>query len=35
MRYFTVKLDEEYTLQGGQLHCILADCPWDDDHPEW
>ncbi len=35
MRCFTVKLSEEYALQGGLLHCILGDCPLDGEQPRW
>ncbi len=35
MRSFSVSIKNEYHLQGGELSCILGDCPLDGEHPEW
>ncbi len=35
MRCFSISLQDKYKLQGGELHCILADCPWDDEQLQW
>ncbi len=35
MRILNVSLEKEYKLQGGELTCILADCPLDGEHPDW
>ena len=36
MRVYTVDLKEKYTfLQGGNLECILMDCPMDWENTSW
>ncbi len=35
MKCVSVSLKEEYNLQGGELTCMIADCPLDGEHPEW
>ncbi len=35
MRCLTVSLKDKYKIQGGELTCLIADCPLDGEHPEW
>ncbi len=35
MKCFHISLKDKYALQGGDLACILGDCPMDGEHPEW
>ncbi len=35
MRVLNVSLKDTYKLQGGELTCMLADCPLDGEHPDW
>ncbi len=35
MRCISISLKDEYKLQGGELTCLIADCPLDGEHPEW
>ncbi|MBE7080001.1 MAG: alpha/beta hydrolase [Clostridiales bacterium] len=36
MKAYTIDLTKEYSfLQGGNLQCILGDCPWDGERPDW